>query len=380
MQNNIFYIALFFLLMACNSNATNETIKQTETQTEENVVVVDSIQKANAGILTGKPEIRTIHSSIKLNGIVDVPPQSLVSISFPLSGYLKTTPLLPGYHVHKGMVIATLEDPSFVQMQQDYLTAKARMEYLSTDVQRQKELSDADATSKKNYQLVLSDYKAQEVLVKSLEEKLRIININPATLTVEKISRTVPVYSPIDGYVSKVNVNIGKYVSSADVLFELVNPDDIHAAMTVFEKDISYFKKGMQGKVTLTDHPSEQYSVDVILVSKNVDENRSSLVHCHFDNPDHQLLPGMFLTGSFDISNITATVVPQEAVVRYMGKGYIFTTNDAAHFAMTEVQTGASENGYIQLKDADSTIIQQNVAVKGAYALLGKLKNKMEEE
>lgn len=380
MQKNIFYIPLLVFLLACNNKAKDEATQQTTTQTAENVVVVDSIQKVNAGILTGKPEVRTIHSSIRLNGVVDVPPQSLVSISFPLSGYLKSTPLLPGYHVHKGMVIATLEDPSFVQMQQDYLTAKARMEYLSTDVQRQKELSDADATSKKNYQLVLSDYKAQQVLVKSLEEKLRIININPATLTVEKISRTVPVYSPIDGYVSKVNVNIGKYVSSADVLFELVNPDDIHAAMTVFEKDISYFKKGMLGRVALTDNPSEQYKVDVILVSKNVDENRSSLLHCHFDNPDHQLLPGMFLTGSFDISDITATVVPQEAIVRYMGKEYIFTTSDAMHFTITEVQTGASEDGYVQLKDADSKMQQQDVAVKGAYALLGKLKNKMEEE
>jgi cobalt-zinc-cadmium efflux system membrane fusion protein len=129
-----------------------------------------------------------------------------------------------------------MEDQSYVQLQQDYLIAKAKMEFLQTDVQRQKELSDADATSKKNYQLVLSDFKTQQIMIKALEEKLKIIGIDPQQLSVAKISRTVSVRSPIAGYVTHVNVNIGKYVNPSDVLFELVNPDDIHASMTVFEK------------------------------------------------------------------------------------------------------------------------------------------------
>jgi len=47
------------------------------------------------------------------------------------------------------------------------------------------------------------------------------------------------VYSPINGFVSTVNVNIGKYVTASDVLFELVNPTDIHLALTVYEKDLN---------------------------------------------------------------------------------------------------------------------------------------------
>jgi cobalt-zinc-cadmium efflux system membrane fusion protein len=46
-------------------------------------------------------------------------------------------------------------------------------------------------------------------------------------------------YSPINGYVLKVNVNRGKYVTPSDILFEIVNPSDIHLAVTVFEKDIN---------------------------------------------------------------------------------------------------------------------------------------------
>jgi cobalt-zinc-cadmium efflux system membrane fusion protein len=176
-----------------------------------------------------------MHVNIKVNGVVDVPPQSLVSISFPLGGYLKVL-IYYRNKCKKGEVLAIMEDQSYVQLQQDYLIAKAKMEFLQTDVQRQKELSDADATSKKNYQLVLSDFKTQQIMIKALEEKLKIIGIDPQQLSVAKISRTVSVRSPIAGYVTHVNVNIGKYVNPSDVLFELVNPDDIHASMTVFEK------------------------------------------------------------------------------------------------------------------------------------------------
>ena len=63
-----------------------------------------------------------------------------------------------------------------------------------------------------------------------------MININPEKLNAENISRYSSVPSPISGFVSKVNVNIGKYVNPADVIFEIVNPTDIHLALDVFEK------------------------------------------------------------------------------------------------------------------------------------------------
>ncbi|MBG9377322.1 efflux RND transporter periplasmic adaptor subunit [Panacibacter sp. DH6] len=379
MNKLLLYAAIVAWFASCTATP---DVKENKADTiNDNLVVLDSIQLKNAGIVTGQPQVQDIHNTIRVNGTVDVPPQSLVSVSFPLGGYLKATSLLPGYPVHKGQVIATMEDQSYVQLQQDYLTAKARMEYLSADVERQKELSDADATSRKNYQLVASDFKTQQAIIRSLEEKLRIININPQTLTVNSMSRMVPVYSPINGYVTQVNVNIGKYVNPSDVMFELVNPDDIHAAITVFEKDITVFRKGMQGKVALTDKPGEWFDVEVILVTKNIDESRAGLVHCHFENPRHDLLPGMFLTGVFEIDGKAATVVPEEAVVRYMGKQYVFIAEDFNRFLLTEVQTGVTENGFVELLQSPQTDwIRTNIVNKGAYTLLGVLKNKMEDE
>lgn len=379
MQKLLIYIALIISIASCKGDAAVEGPKKIIS--DNTTVDLDSAQLNNAGIVTDTPSIQTIHTTIKANGTVDVPPQSMVSVSFPLGGYLKTTSLLPGASVKKGEVIAVMEDQSYVQLQQDYLSAKARMDYLTEDVQRQKELSDADAASKKNYQLALSDFKIQQVLIKSLEEKLKIIGINPSTLNVNSISRDVNLHSPINGFVTKVNVNIGKYVNPSDVLFELVNPDDIHAAIIVFEKDINSFKAGIKGVVSLADQSGTKYNVEVILVAKNIDDTRSGLVHCHFENPSHNLLPGMFLTGVFELNNKATDAISEEAVVKYEGKEYIFLTKNGTTFSLHQVETGARENGYVELEpDSVKVWMQTRVVVKGAYALLGMLKNKIEEE
>jgi len=373
-------LPVLLILLSCGTKK-EETTRESETTVVEKNVTLTAEQLKNGGIEIGVATEITMSASIKVNGVVDVPPQSMVSVSFPLGGYLKNSHLLPGMGVKKGEVIATLEDQSYVQLQQDYLVAKARMDFLSVDLERQKELSSQDAASKKVYQQVTADYKTQQVLIKSLEEKLRIVGIDPDKLTVNNISRTISLRSPINGFVTKVNVNIGKYVNPADVLFELVDPDDIHAALTVFEKDIMLIKKGMKAEVSLADKPGKKYEVDVILVTRNVDENRGGLVHCHFENANHELLPGMFLNGNFELENRKVFSVPESAVVRYEGKQYIFLAKDSSDFEMTEIETGIVQNGRVELKD-NGTVNwkEQKLALKNAYSLLGKLKNKTEEE
>lgn len=372
-----FYTSLFLLLLSCSAKKNEEQTKLP--QKDALVLNLTDAQLKQADLLIAAASTQILHETIAVNGLVDVPPQSMISISFPLGGYLKNTQLLPGMSIKKGEVIALMEDQSYVQLQQDYLVDKAKMDYLSADLQRQKELSDNEATSKKSYQQVLSEYKMVQVMIKALEEKLRIIGIDPAKLNVASISRTVSLRSPINGFVTKVNVNIGKYVNPSDVLFELVNPNDIHAAMTVFEKDMHLIQKGMKATVSLASNPIKKYEVEVLLVTKNINETRTGLVHCHFENANHELLPGMFLNGIFNLSANQSSVLPEESVVRFEGKEYVFVAKDAHQFEMVEVQTGTRQNGMVALKEqAQIDINKVKFVTKNAYSLLGMLKNKTE--
>ncbi|MDP1843666.1 MAG: efflux RND transporter periplasmic adaptor subunit, partial [Sediminibacterium sp.] len=165
----------------------------------------------------------------------------------------------------------------------------------------------------------------------------------------------------------------------ADVMIELVNPDDIHAAMTVFEKDMHIIQKGMKAIVSLASNPAKKYEVEVLLVTRNINEARTGLVHCHFENTNHELLPGMFLNGSFNLSAKPSSVIPEESVVRFEGKEYVFVAKDAHQFEMVEVQTGTHQDGMVSIKEQTQIDINKvKFVTKNAYSLLGMLKNKAE--
>jgi membrane fusion protein, heavy metal efflux system len=373
----IVLIIWIILMVACSSKKAEE---QTPGEQDAEFVSLTDEQIKNAGIQTGIIEKKLLNSELKVNGLVDVPPQNIVSVSFPLGGYLKTTRLLPGMHVNKGEVIAMMEDQSLVQLQQDYLIAVARLQYLEKEYERQKLLNENKVNADKIFQQAQSDFSSQKVLVRGYAEKLRLISINPDRLNENSISRSVPVYSPINGFVSKVNVNIGKYVNPSEVLFELINPDDMHAALTVFEKDIAKIKSKQKVFVSFVDEPEVEYECEVLLITKNVDDNRSALVHCHFEKQPERLLPGMFLNARIKVSNVESLAVPDEAVVRYGNSQYIMAAEGKNSFRLVLVETGVKDAGMVEVMSKDAQLAGMTIIIKNPYPVLSALKNTAEEE
>jgi cobalt-zinc-cadmium efflux system membrane fusion protein len=378
----LFFISALILFASCSSKKTEQSAdatKKKEVVTTNTVHLTDS-QALNSQIVIGKAEKKEVFSILKVTGKVDVPPQNMVSVSFPLGGYLKSTRLMPGMYVKRGGVLGVLEDIQFIQLQQDYLSAKVRMQFLDADYKRQQTLDAGQATSAKALQQVRSDYESQRILVNSLDAKLRLIGINPTNLGAGKISKSVNIYSPISGYVSKVNVNIGRYISPTDVLFELVNPSDIHLVLTVFQKDVPKLKIGQKVVTYTANEPDLKIPAAILLISQDITQDGSVEVHCHFDYAEHKLLPGMFMSAEIETKNQKAIVLPEEAVVAYENKHYVFLQKSKNEYEMMEVQTGNGENGYVAINEVTSkNIIDKPLVVNNAYSLLMALKNKADE-
>lgn len=364
------------MIVSCSSKK-QEPAAAEETLTD--VVTLTAAQIKNAGIETGNPQQRVMNSELKVNGLVDVPPQNIVSVSFPIGGYLKSTNLLPGMQVAKGGVIAWMEDQAIVQLQQDYLITAAKLEYLRQEYERQKLLNENNVNADKVFQQAKADYFSQKILLKGYSEKLKLLHINPQKLTEATVSRSVPVYSPINGYVSKVNVNIGKYVTPSDVLFDLINPSDMHAALTVFEKDIPKVKPKQSVLVSFVDEPLAEYPCEVLLITKNVNEDRTALVHCHFINQPGKLLPGMFLNAKINVSDAMVLAVPEDAVVRYGDSEYVVEAKDNNNFGLIAVETGIKSEGWTEIKGAREEFIKKRIVLKNPYPVLSSLKNTAEE-
>lgn len=370
----LFSIIISIFFSACShKKTTNESVSDTN----ENIVIFTDAQIKNASIQLDGLHKQAVSSVLKLNGKIDVPPQNLVSVSFPFGGYLKNTKLLPGMHIQKGEIIAVMEDQSYIQLQQDYLLTKSKLYFAEKEYARQVSLNNNQASSDKVKEQAESDLKSYKILLSAYAEKLKLININPVNLSETNLSKSVNIYSPIAGYVSSVHVNIGKYVNPSDVLFELVNPVDIHLSLKVFEKDISSLSIGQKLTAYTNSNPIKKYNCEIILVSKDVADDGTTEVHCHFETYDHNLLPGMYMNATIMLQSNEAYVLPEEAVVSSNGKDYVFIEQEKNTFLMQEVTVGLRESNYIEIVNPDK-LINKKIVCKGAYAILMK-KNNVEE-
>lgn len=373
MKNIILIINFMFLLISCG-NKVQESEAGISGQIQENMVTLTGEQYKNAGIETGKFSTLNISPVLKLKGKIDVPPQNMISVSAPLGGYLKSTKLMPGMHIRKGQVLAVMEDVQYIQLQQDYLTATAQFTLTESEYNRQKELNQSKATSDKVFEQAKANYQLQLVLLKSLEEKLKLIGLNPQNISTENISKSIRIYSPITGFVSAVNVNIGKYLNPSDVLFELVNPTDIHLALTVFEKDINKLAVGQKLLAYTNTYPQKKYPLTIVLISKNLSNQNAAEVHCHFEQYDKTLLPGMFMNAEIELTSNNAVSLPEEAIVRFENKYYVFVSKGKQQFEMKEVKIGNSENGFTEIINSEQ-MNNEIFVTKGAYTLLMALRN-----
>ncbi|QEK99509.1 efflux RND transporter periplasmic adaptor subunit [Olivibacter sp. LS-1] len=375
-------ICLWFLAACSNQNKqeTESTSQKDSTISPiTETVRLTSQQLKSVGIEVGNPESGSVSGKLTLQGAVEVPPQNIISLSFPMAGYLKSTAMLPGTHVSKGQVLAIMEDMQFIQLQQDYLTAKTDFELAEKEFIRQRELNSSKASSDKVFQQANAQMERQRILMNALGEKLKLIGININNLNASNISKSVAVLSPINGFVSKVNVTVGKYTAPTDVLFELVDPRDIHLVLNVFEKDLASVAVGEQVAAYSNSEPDRRFDAEVILINKTLDANRMAEVHCHFKKYDTSLVPGMFMNAEVSIKDMPALTVPEDAVVRWENKHYVFVAQNTGEFRMVEVKPGMLNDKHRQIESNEITSASK-VVLKNAYTLLMKIKNTEEEE
>jgi len=383
--NYIFILAL--LLFGCGSSSdkkAKDAPKQQQPKEKDNSITFTPEQIKNGGVDTGRLAMHKLSGYVHVNGQVDVPPENMISVNVPLGGFLKRTTMLPGEPVHKGQILATVENQDYITLQQDYLTATSRMVFLKQELVRQRELSQQQASPLKLYQQSLADYNSEQAQASGLAQKLKLLGIDPQKINAASIRPFVYVVSPISGYVSKVNVNTGKYINPTDVLMELINTSDIHAALTIFEQDIAKIKIGSKVEIKLPSITDKTFPGKVILIGRMLDSSRSVMVHCHFLKTDPRLLPNMFLQASIETKPKSTLAVPDGALINFSGKPYIFSAQkkqgNQMLFSMIPVEVGVKQDGWNEITLKKPELENQLFVLKGAFSILSAMKNTGEGE
>ncbi|GAB4135947.1 MAG: efflux RND transporter periplasmic adaptor subunit [Bacteroidia bacterium] len=368
---------LLFTTFMASCSGKDQQPKAEEPVTADSIVKLTPDQIRNSGIESGAIEQRLMSGMIRVSGKIDIPPQNTVIVSAPLGGFIKSSEMLPGMKVRKGEVLAVLEHQDFIQLQQDYLKEKSKSEFLEKEYKRQQQLAADNVNSAKTLEQTKADYFSSLADLKGMEAKLQLIGINGNQLTADKISSVVTLRSPVDGYVSRVHVNMGTYVAPGGEIFRIVNTEHVHAELSVFEKDAQKLKEGQQVHFKVNGEDSAR-KAEVYLIGREIAEDRTVGVHCHLEKEDTRLLPGTYITAEIHTDSANAEALPNDAVVSYLGKNYVFIESAAGTYAMVPVNTGIQADGYTQVYLPQNISKQSRFVVKGAYVLLAALKNKEE--
>lgn len=396
MKYSIYIICTLMALFSSCKDKTTATEVAHDHNEEEMIVELSEAQYKTAAIALDKVAMKNLSASIQVSGMLDIPPQNLVSVSALMGGFIKSTDLLQGMKVHKGQVIASIQNPDFIQIQQDFLDNQSKLKFAEQEYKRQEELAKENVAAQKTMQQSLAEYQSLKATHSGLLEKLSILGITPASLEQGNIRSTVNIVAPISGYVTTVNVNIGKFVNPQDVICEIVDPEHMHVELTVFEKDLSKIKIGQKIRFVLINESDKERTAKVYLINHKISEDRTVRIHAHMDKEDASLIPFMYLKAYIETGAQALTALPDEAIVSSGGKYYIFkdakghaepTGGDLKHheeaysFQAIEVGKGISQNGYTEVSLPEGFDLQNTeIVTKGAYALLSKMNNSEEEE
>ncbi len=366
---------------------------------------ISSKQFKAAGIALGYMQKTELSETFEVTGKLDLPPQHFAEVSTPIGGIIKSINFIEGDYVSKGQAVMDLSTPDLIRLQEDYLTSRSNLEYLEKDYQRQKDLYAENVSSGKIFQEAESKYQMEKARLASLKRQLSILSISTDDLHKDIIAQTIPIRSPIKGYIGHIHGGMGSYTEPNNVLFDVIDNTNIIVHLDVFEEDLNKVKVGQKISVMLPNQDNKQIEGRIYNIGKAMDmESKSVSVHAKIvNNQNKDLLPGTFVTALVHVGGQFVDALPEEAVVRAGENEYVFIVADLKRlaedsvqfkkftephfvqdangnrvpltFELIEVRTKASGNGLVEIDDLALIPDSAQVVVKGAYYLLSQLKS-----
>ncbi len=409
-KNYLLLVVSCLFLVSCGN-------KENKPQEEEQKVVKEEVELTIASLTAeqiktvdvqyGTIEEKQLTATLKANGALRVPNNNKANATSLYGGVVKTINVQLGDFVKKGQVIATIVNPQFIQLQEEYLSTASKIIFSEQEVARQKELNAGNAGALKNYQNADAELKAMRTRRASLQQQIQMMGINPNNLSNSNLRSALSVTSPISGTISNVFAKIGSYVDVSSPVAEIVDNSQLHLDLNVFEKDLPMLKVGQIIHFRITNNSGQDYNAKVYSIGAAFENDSKSIpVHATVQGNKAGLIDGMNITAIVSLNDITTDAVPNDAIVSADGKDYIFVvTNKQAeeekpeegevekeketkgkepevkstNFEKIEVVKGVSNMGYTAITLVKDIPVNAKIVTKGAFFVNAKLTNKGEE-
>lgn len=291
MKKILFAFAATIAFVSCGNKS--------EVKTEENEVKTE--EKAEEKSDSAKVEVDAVSSATNVansptfNGLLMVEPSQHATVSVTMGGRIHSLNVMSGKAVARGQVIATLDNPEFIELQQTWLESSAQLEYLEKEYARQKSLAQ-DAASKKRVEESKAEYLSMKSKADAAATKLQALGVSAKSVAANGIRPYLPVVSPISGYVTDFNTNLGKYVAAGEAICDVINKSQPMIQLTVYEKDIKLMEIGGKLLFRVNGMGKQSFPATIISIDQAVDEKDYSIkVYAKVKEANSAFRPGMYV-------------------------------------------------------------------------------------
>jgi len=200
--------------------------------------------------------------------------------------------------------------------------------------------------------------KVNKSLVSSSIEKLKSLDLNNSVIekikSSKKVIKDIPVLSPTSGIVLQKNINDGSFVKKGKLLLQIASLDELWFIASVYQKDLSYIKKGMEAKIYI-DGIAKPINSKVDFIYPDVDEKTKSVnVRFIIPNKDLKLYTNMFAKVDIAYEQKQMLTLPKTAVLRKGNKYFVFEYLSKSEYEPIEIKAKRiSSNRYEILSGLD---------------------------
>ncbi|WP_133552824.1 efflux RND transporter periplasmic adaptor subunit [Algoriphagus boseongensis] len=223
-------------------------------------------------------------------------------------------------------------------------------------------------------------------LYQAAKEKLRLWKLTESQIQAIEQSGTVKdqidILADQSGVVTQRNISVGDYVSTGQVLFNVVNLNKLWVLLDAYESDLNSIKMGDPINFTVAGLQGEVFQAKVSFIDPLLDPNtRAASIRAEINNSGQKLKPEMFVTAKIKTQakgSGTGLSVPRTSVL-WSGKRsvvYVKVAGEMPSFEMREVTLGSrmGENYQIEsgLQPGDEIVTNGVFAIDAAAQLSGQ--------
>jgi len=391
-------------IISCNSdkNTDVEKVEEHEEHGQEGIVFLNEKQQEALNLKLGSFEMRNLTTVVKTNGQLSVSPSDIAEVTAIVGGNVKTIRVFEGDKVRRGQVLAVLEHPDYITLQEDFAEKANNLKFAEQEYLRQKELFENNVGAGKDFQKAKSEYNTAKAKYGGLKARLRLLNISTEKVLQGNITSTINIVSPINGFVNEIYIKRGTYADAATKLFEITDNNAIHADFVIYEKDVHLLKKGQTVHFTVSGRPEKEFTATIFAIGKEFNSDiRAVNIHTKINEDVSELIPGMYISGHLHTDKRMTKTLPNDAIVSEGTKSYIFILDETEKpehhehgeedeeeheeaqsvkaFKQVEVIIGQTDDGYSEVKLIEELPENVKIVLNAAYYLLADMKKEENE-